>query len=81
MRLKTVERGNFPAKLFFLLVRLLARQRAPDVMRVMLFRREYFGRPFGKALQAVMRGKGSEWTVGERELFAAFTSRLNQCMF
>jgi hypothetical protein len=27
-----------------------------------------------------MRGP-SEWTVGERELFAAFTSRLNQCPF
>jgi hypothetical protein len=29
---------------------------------------------------AVMRGP-SEWTVGERELFAAFTSKLNQCPF
>jgi hypothetical protein len=27
-----------------------------------------------------MRGP-SEWRVGERELFAAFTSRLNQCPF
>jgi len=27
-----------------------------------------------------MRGP-SEWTVGERELFAAFVSRLNQCQF
>jgi len=27
-----------------------------------------------------MRGP-SAWTVGERELFAAFVSRLNQCLF
>jgi hypothetical protein len=27
-----------------------------------------------------MRGP-SEWTAGERELFAAFTSLLNQCPF
>jgi hypothetical protein len=27
-----------------------------------------------------MRGP-SQWSVGERELFAAFTSRLNQCLF
>jgi len=27
-----------------------------------------------------MRGP-STWSVGERELFAAFTSRLNQCVF
>ena len=30
--------------------------------------------------QAVMRGP-SEWSIGERELFAAFVSRLNQCDF
>ena len=29
---------------------------------------------------ALMRGP-SEWTVGERELFAAFVSRVNQCPF
>jgi AhpD family alkylhydroperoxidase len=27
-----------------------------------------------------MRGP-SEWSAGERELFAAFTSQLNQCPF
>jgi len=27
-----------------------------------------------------MRGP-SEWSVGERELFAAYTSKLNQCVF
>jgi hypothetical protein len=27
-----------------------------------------------------MRGP-SDWTVAERELFAAFTSKLNQCVF
>ena len=35
---------------------------------------------FGQAVQGAMRGP-SEWTVGERELFAAFTSRMNKCMF
>jgi hypothetical protein len=30
--------------------------------------------------QAVLRGP-SPWSVGERELFAAFTSKLNQCVF
>jgi len=28
----------------------------------------------------VMRGP-SDWSIGERELFAAFTSKLNQCVF
>jgi hypothetical protein len=52
----------------------------PDVLKTSLYRREFFGKPYGEVLHRVMRGE-SEWTVGERELFAAFTSRLNQCPF
>jgi len=33
-----------------------------------------------KSLDDVMRGE-SEWSPGERELFAGFTSLLNQCPF
>jgi hypothetical protein len=33
-----------------------------------------------EALGVVMRGP-SEWSPGERELFAAFASHLNQCVF
>jgi len=81
MRLKKVERGRGPgAKAFFALVRLVTRRRAPDVVRVIRYRPELFGRPFTRALQRVLRGP-SGWSVGERELFAAFTSKLNQCPF
>ena len=51
-----------------------------DVVRTMSYRPELFGRPFSAALQRVMRGE-SEWSVGERELFAAFVSCQNQCPF
>ena len=51
-----------------------------DVVRTMRYRSELFGRPFSAALQQVMRGP-SEWSPGERELFAAFVSCLNQCPF
>ena len=53
---------------------------APGVVRTLLYRKEFFGRPFSELTQQVMRGP-SAWTVGERELFAAFVSRLNQCVF
>ena len=43
-------------------------------------RPELFGRPFSEALQDVMRGP-SDWSVADRELFAAFVSSLNQCVF
>lgn len=53
---------------------------APGVVRTLLYRKEFFGRPFSELTQHVMRGP-SPWTVGERETFAAFVSRLNQCVF
>jgi hypothetical protein len=50
------------------------------VVKTLLYRPQLFGFPFSEALDRVMRGP-SEWSAGERELFAAFTSRLNQCLF
>ena len=54
--------------------------KVPDVVRTLLYRGEFFGRPYAVLMQAVMRGP-SEWSVGNRELFAAFVSRQNQCSF
>jgi hypothetical protein len=51
-----------------------------DVLKTLYYRPELFGRPFSDALDLAMRGD-SDWTPGERELFAAFVSSLNQCPF
>ena len=51
-----------------------------DVVRTMRYRSELFGRPFSDALELALRGP-SDWSEGERELFAAFVSSLNQCVF
>ena len=53
---------------------------APGVVRTLLYRKEFFGRPWSELTQQVMRGP-SPWTVGERETFAAFVSQLNKCVF
>lgn len=50
------------------------------VVKTLQYRPELFGRPFSAALETAMRGP-SQWSPGERELFAAFTSSLNQCPF
>ena len=50
------------------------------VLKTINYRPELFGRPFSDALDLAMRGP-SDWSPGERELFAAFTSALNQCPF
>ena len=51
-----------------------------DISLAIRYRPELFGRPFSEFLQEVMKGR-SEWTEAERELFAAFVSKLNQCPF
>jgi hypothetical protein len=80
MRLKRVHAGHrLPDKLMLGVMRLMMGH-APGVVRTLLYRKEYFGKPFSALTQQVMRGP-SEWTVGEREIFAAFVSRLNQCVF
>jgi uncharacterized peroxidase-related enzyme len=81
MRLAAVRRGNrWPNRLLLRLVEKAARMELPDVTRTMSYRSGFFGGPYAALLHAVMRGP-SEWTVGERELLAAYTSYLNQCPF
>lgn len=81
MRLKRVEHGHrLREKLILTAIRVFQRRRAPDILRTIFYRPELLGRNISDWTQAVMRGP-SNWTVWERELFAAFTSRLNQCVF
>jgi hypothetical protein len=81
VRLKNIERGDrISSKVLYAFVRLASGFRAPDVVRTLRYRRHFFGAPHSTHTQAVMRGP-SEWSIGERELFAAFVSRLNACLF
>ena len=81
MRLHRVKHGHaFKERVILGMLTLMARTRVPDVMRTLLYRPDFLGRRVGPIAQKVMRGP-SAWSVGERELFAAFVSRLNQCPF
>jgi len=80
MRLEKVHSGHgFRDKLFLTFVNIVAGH-ASGVIRTLRYRKEYFGRPWMSLTQQVMRGPG-EWSVGEREIFAAFVSHLNKCVF
>ena len=80
MRVRKVHRGHAPVDRIKLLLMRNMVGHAPGVVRTLLYRKNFFGRPFSELTQRVMRGP-SAWTVGEREMFAAFVSRLNQCVF
>jgi hypothetical protein len=80
MRLPKVHQGHtIGAKLRLGLMRVFAGH-APGVVRTLLYRDNFFGKKFSQLTHQIMRG-ASPWSVGERELFAAFVSQLNQCVF
>jgi hypothetical protein len=81
VRLAVVDHGHAPAEAAVLdQIREQSGAEPLGVVKTIMYRPETFGRPFSEALDVVMR-EPSEWTAGERELFAAFTSLLNQCPF
>jgi hypothetical protein len=81
VRLGCVATGHDPHESGVLeLVREQRGAEPPDVLKTLHYRPELYGRPFSDALDAAMRGP-SDWSDGERELFAGFVSSLNQCPF
>jgi hypothetical protein len=79
VRLGVVDGGHAPAEAAVLAaIRERSGHEPLGVVKTLLYRPELFGRP--DALDRAMRGS-SEWSAGECELFAAFTSLLNQCPF
>ena len=82
MRLEVVDSGHAPAEAEILdqIAQARGLPTASGVLKTLYYRPELFGRPFSAALDEVMRGP-SDWSAGERELFAGFVSSLNQCPF
>jgi hypothetical protein len=81
MRLAVVDHAHAPAEASLLdEIRERSGREPLGVVKTILYRPELFGRPFSDALDDAMRGR-SEWSPGERELFAGFTSLLHQCPF
>ena len=81
MRLTIVDTGHAPAEAEMLgQIRERTGREPLGVVKTLLYRPDLFGLPFSLALDRAMRGP-SDWSAGERELFAGFTSLLNQCPF
>lgn len=81
MRLGVLDRGHpLGTRLLFAVIRVASGHRAPDVVKTLRYRPEFFGAPMGELFQTAMRGP-SPWSVGDRELMAAYVSRANTCEF
>jgi uncharacterized peroxidase-related enzyme len=79
IRLDVIRRGRgLRAKAMGLVAPLVTGGPLPGFVRVLTFRPAFFGAPFGRYGQAVLRGPG-RWSVGERELFGAAISDGNAC--
>ena len=59
---------------------MISGQRVPDVVKTLMYRPEFFGGPMNEVFQEAMRGP-SAWSVGDRELMAAYVSQTNECEF
>jgi hypothetical protein len=81
VRVARVGHGHTLAqKAMLTMIRVVSGRRAPDVVLTLWYRKPWFGAFMGQLLQETMRGP-SEWTVGERELMAAYVSAAQQCPF
>jgi hypothetical protein len=84
MYLRQLETGHdFTTRVLLRFARRLFPRAPLDVVNVLMYRPEYFGGPFCRIGQVLMRGPTEliGWSVGERELIAALTSKLNRCVY
>lgn len=81
MRLAILDKGHtFGTKVRFALISAVSRQRVVDVVKLIMYRPDFYGAPMKKVVHEAMRGP-SAWSVGDRELMAAFVSKVNDCEF
>jgi uncharacterized peroxidase-related enzyme len=81
MRLRILNEGyGFRTRLLFSIIKLFSRQRLPDAARLTFYRPDFYGSYAKHLTHAAMRGP-SAWSVAERELMAAYISKMNDCPF
>jgi len=81
MRLGVLNEGyGFGTKLLFGLIGLFSRQPVPDAARLTFYRPDFYGSYSKTLTHEAMRGP-SAWSVAERELMAAYVSKINDCPF
>jgi AhpD family alkylhydroperoxidase len=79
MRLTILDSGHgLGTRVLFALIRAISRQPVLDVIKLVKYRPDFYGRPMQRVTHEAMRGP-SAWSVGDRELMAAFIAKTNEC--
>jgi uncharacterized peroxidase-related enzyme len=81
MRLDILNRGYRPAtKLLFAVIRLFSGHPVPDAAKLVFYRPDFYGGRAKEFTHEAMRGP-SAWSVADRELMAAYVSKVNESAF
>ncbi|HUD76932.1 MAG TPA: carboxymuconolactone decarboxylase family protein [Streptosporangiaceae bacterium] len=81
MRLDILNRGYQPGtKMLFALIRLFSGHPVPDAAKLVFYRPDFYGARAKAFTHEAMRGP-SAWSVGDRELMAAYVSAANESAF
>lgn len=81
MRLNILNSGySVGTKVMFAVIRALSGHPVPDAAKLVFYRPDFYGGLAKQFTHEAMRGP-SAWSVGDRELMAAFVSKVNQCEF
>lgn len=79
MRLAVLDRGHrLRTKALPVLIRLVSRQSVVDAVKLALYRPDFYGD--GHLTQEAIADH-RPWSIGDRELMAAFVSKVNECRF
>jgi uncharacterized peroxidase-related enzyme len=81
MRLEILDRGyGVGTRLLFAVIRLFSGHPVPDAAKLTFYRPDFYGARAKEFTHEAMRGP-SAWTVGDRELMAAYVSAVNGSAF
>jgi uncharacterized peroxidase-related enzyme len=81
MRPDVLNRGYRPGtKLLFAIIRLFSGRPLPDAAKLVFYRPDFYGARAKEFTHEAMRGP-SAWSVGDRELMAAYVSTVNESAF
>jgi AhpD family alkylhydroperoxidase len=81
VRLDILNRGySTGTKMLFALIRVFSGQPVPDAAKLVFYRADFYGARAKEFTHEVMRGP-SAWSAGDRELMAAYVSKVNGSAF